>query len=78
MSWKGDKGIVHMRGGLVFAEPPLHAGLREVTGTTFGAFPPALANKAWGRRLEGAPGEPAWLGPGQGLRRGQRHRMRPH
>jgi len=51
MSWKGDKGIVHMRAGKL-RRAAERAGLRDVEVTTFGAFPPALANKAWGRRLE--------------------------
>jgi 2-polyprenyl-3-methyl-5-hydroxy-6-metoxy-1,4-benzoquinol methylase len=51
MSWKGDKGIVHMRAGRL-RRAAAAAGLRDVAVTTFGAFPPALANKPWGRRLE--------------------------
>jgi SAM-dependent methyltransferase len=51
MSWKGDKGIVHMRQGKL-RRAAEHAGLRDVEVTTFGAFPPAIANKDWGRRLE--------------------------
>jgi SAM-dependent methyltransferase len=51
MSWKGDKGIVHMRRGKL-RRAAERAGLRDVAVTTFGAFPPALANKDWGRRLE--------------------------
>jgi len=51
MTWRGDKGIVHMRAGRL-RRAAAAAGLRDVTVTTFGAFPPALANKPWGRRLE--------------------------
>jgi SAM-dependent methyltransferase len=51
MSWKGDKGIVHMRAGKL-RRAATAAGLTDVEVTTFGAFPPALANKRWGRRLE--------------------------
>ena len=76
MSWKGDKGIVHMRQGKL-RRAAEHAGLRDVEVTTFGAFPPALANKDWGRRLECAARERAGLGPRQGVRRGERHRVRP-
>lgn len=51
MSWRGDKGIVHMRAGRLRRAAEA-AGLRDVEVTTFGAFPPALANRPWGRRLE--------------------------
>ncbi len=60
MSWKGDKGIVHMRAGRL-RRAATAAGLRDVEVTTFGAFPPALANRAWGRRVEaGLERVPGW------------------
>ena len=59
MNPKGDKGIVHMRAG--HSAGPRRAGLRDVEITTFGAFPPALANRAWGRRVEaGLERVPGW------------------
>jgi SAM-dependent methyltransferase len=51
MSWRAEKGIPQMRAGRLRRSAHA-AGMRDVTVTTFGAFPPALANKAWGRRLE--------------------------
>ena len=51
MSWKADKGIVQMREGRL-RRAAERAGLRDIEVTTFGAFPPALADKDWGRRLE--------------------------
>ena len=51
MSWKGEAGILRMR-------PPLLRGLAAGAGLAdfrthrFGAFPPALANRALGRRVE--------------------------
>ncbi len=53
MSWKGDKGVIDMRAGLLRRQAEA-AGLRDVEVTTFGAFPPALANRPWGRRVEAA------------------------
>lgn len=59
MGWRAEKGIVHMRAARL-RRAAAAAGLRDVEVTTFGAFPPALANKAWGRlleaRLESVPG----------------------
>ncbi len=60
MSWKGDKGIVHMR-ATKLRRIAADAGLRDVEVTTFGAFPPALANRRWGSRLEaGLERVPGW------------------
>ncbi|HLA76788.1 MAG TPA: glycosyltransferase [Vicinamibacteria bacterium] len=51
MTWKGDRGIVNMRRGVVL--PALErAGLGRARLARFGFFPPFLANRRWGRRLE--------------------------
>jgi SAM-dependent methyltransferase len=52
MTWAGDGGIVRMRRRL-FAEAASAAGLHDLRVDRFGAFPPALANRASTRRLEG-------------------------
>jgi len=60
MSWAGDKGVVRMRAGLLRRQAEA-AGLRDVAVTTFGAFPPALANRGWGRKVEaGLERIPGW------------------
>lgn len=51
MTWKGDGGILKMRTGLL-GRAARDAGLEGFTTTGFGAFPPALANRALGRRVE--------------------------
>ncbi len=53
MSWRGDKGIVNMRPGVLF--PAMGAaGLSDLAQARFGLFPPVLANREWGARLERA------------------------
>lgn len=53
MSWQGERGIFNMRPRLL--EPLAKtAGLGDFGVERFGAFPPALANKPWGRRVEAA------------------------
>jgi 2-polyprenyl-3-methyl-5-hydroxy-6-metoxy-1,4-benzoquinol methylase len=60
MTWAGDGGIVRMRERLM-AEAAAVAGLRQQPTVRFGAFPPALANRAWGRRVEAAlEAVPGW------------------
>jgi SAM-dependent methyltransferase len=52
MTWAGDGGIVQMRTGVVF--PAMRqAGLHGLAVRRFGFFPPLLANRPWGARLEG-------------------------
>ena len=51
MGWRAEKGIVRMRAARL-RRAAVAAGLHDVQVTTFGAFPPALANRDWGRRLE--------------------------
>lgn len=51
MSWEGDKGITRMRTRLVFSAMR-RAGFEGLALTRFGFFPPLLANRPWGRRLE--------------------------
>jgi SAM-dependent methyltransferase len=53
MSWKGDKGILHMREATVF-EAMRNAGLRNPSLERFGFLPPFLVNRAWGPRAEAA------------------------
>jgi SAM-dependent methyltransferase len=51
MTWEGDRGIVQMRGGRVF--PAMSAaGLHKLSIRRFGFFPPFIANRGWGQRLE--------------------------
>jgi SAM-dependent methyltransferase len=51
MTWQGDGGIVRMRPGPVFGAMR-SAGLHRLAMTRFGFFPPFLANRSWGSRLE--------------------------
>jgi SAM-dependent methyltransferase len=51
MSWRGDKGIVHMRPRTVFGAME-EAGLMSPTLERFGLFPPFAANRPLGARLE--------------------------
>lgn len=51
MTWQGDKGIVHMRPTPVFRAMQ-NGGLRRTAMARFGFFPPFLANRLWGSRLE--------------------------
>jgi SAM-dependent methyltransferase len=53
MTWQGDKGIVQMRPALIFRAMQ-SAGLGRLAMTRFGFFPPFLANRRWGPRLEAA------------------------
>jgi hypothetical protein len=60
MTWQGDGGIVRMWPRRVF-RAILDAGLERPALARFGFFPPALANRRWGRRLETTlEGVPAW------------------
>ena len=54
MTWEGDGGMTRMRRGLLFAAMQ-KAGLKRLALHRFGFFPPFLANRGWGRRVE------AWL-----------------
>jgi SAM-dependent methyltransferase len=51
MGWQGDKGILKMRAQTVFGAMA-SAGLTSLSMSRFGFFPPFLANRAWGSRLE--------------------------
>jgi SAM-dependent methyltransferase len=51
MTWQGDKGILKMRPQTVFAAMA-NGGLGGLSMTRFGLFPPFLANRPWGSRLE--------------------------
>jgi SAM-dependent methyltransferase len=51
MSWAGDKGILRMRPGTVFAAMQA-GGLGSCAMTRFGFFPPFVANRRWGTPLE--------------------------
>ncbi len=52
MTWRGERGILGMTERRLTASA-LQAGFEEVTVRAFGAMPPVLANRAWGRRVEG-------------------------
>jgi 2-polyprenyl-3-methyl-5-hydroxy-6-metoxy-1,4-benzoquinol methylase len=60
MTWKGEKGVYRMTRSKLAAAAG-DAGFGEVTFHEFGAVPPALANRAWGRRVERAlESVPGW------------------
>jgi SAM-dependent methyltransferase len=62
MTWAGDGGIAQMRTGVVF--PAMgQAGLRDLAVHRFGFFPPFLANRPWGARLEGWLERAPWWRP---------------
>ncbi len=62
MTWRGDGGIVRMRPSLVLRAMK-SAGLSGLAMSRFGFFPPFLANRPWGRRLERwLEAVPAWQG----------------
>jgi SAM-dependent methyltransferase len=52
MTWAGDGGILSMRRRKVFSAME-GAGFTELTLARFGFVPPFVANRGWGRRLEG-------------------------
>ncbi len=52
MHWKAEKGILQMRSKIV-RQGMAAAGLRRFRFRRFGFFPPALANRSPGARLEG-------------------------
>ncbi|MGD2060643.1 MAG: methyltransferase domain-containing protein [Acidimicrobiia bacterium] len=60
MTWRGERGIVHM------TVRNLHrsarsAGFDNFEERVFGAVPPPIANRVWGRRLEGVlESVPGW------------------
>lgn len=51
MTWKGDKGVAQMRWGKV-SRAMQQAELAPLKVFRFGFFPPFIANKTWGARLE--------------------------
>lgn len=51
MTWAGDKGILGMRRSTVFTAMDA-AGLVDPALRRFGFFPPFLANRSWGARVE--------------------------
>jgi len=51
MRWKAERGMVLLRPGTLMAALE-SVGLRNFEFSRFGFFPPILANKAWGSRLE--------------------------
>jgi SAM-dependent methyltransferase len=51
MTWEGDGGMVRMRPGYV-KRSMRNAGLTDLTIQRLGFFPPLLANRPWGQRLE--------------------------
>jgi SAM-dependent methyltransferase len=59
ITWKGDRGIVDMRRGRVFPAMS-HAGLQDLSIRRFGFFPPFIANRPWGQRIERVIERIAW------------------
>lgn len=53
MTWQGDKGIIRMSPAVIF-RAMRSAGLGRLAMTRFGFFPPFLANRPWGSKLETA------------------------
>lgn len=51
MTWQGDGGVIRMRKALLF-KAMQDAGLHNLRCSRFGFFPPALANRPWGARVE--------------------------
>jgi SAM-dependent methyltransferase len=51
MTWKAERGILQMRRGPLRIASQA-AGFSSHTDASFGALPPALANRRWGRRVE--------------------------
>jgi SAM-dependent methyltransferase len=62
MRWRGDKGLVHMRPSVLFPAMAA-AGLTDLAQSRFGFFPPVLANRPWGARLERLLERPQVLHP---------------
>ncbi len=52
MTWRGEKGIFKMTRKRL-ATAAREAGFTDVEFEAFGATPPALTNRSWGRQLEG-------------------------
>ncbi len=52
MTWRGEKGIFKMTRARL-ATAAREAGFTDVEFEAFGATPPALTNRNWGRQLEG-------------------------
>ena len=62
MTWQGERGILRMRQRLI-SDAILRAGLSQPRLSRFGFFPPFLANRPWGARLERALERvPLWRG----------------
>jgi SAM-dependent methyltransferase len=60
MTFKGERGILQLRTTTLTAAAEA-AGYTDVRIEGFGAVPPALANRSWGRRLEaGVERIPGW------------------
>ena len=53
MTWRGERGIYRLTSRNIVAAAR-RAGFAKVSLDAFGATPPALTNRPWGRRLEGA------------------------
>ncbi|MGB8360623.1 MAG: methyltransferase domain-containing protein [Acidimicrobiia bacterium] len=51
MTWRGEKGIFQMTRKRL-EDSARRAGFSDVSFRSFGATPPALTNKPWGRRME--------------------------
>jgi SAM-dependent methyltransferase len=51
MSYKGESTLLQMRKKPIF-KSLARAGFVDIAATTFGFFPPFLANKSWGQKIE--------------------------
>ncbi len=81
MSWRGERGILRMRPGILM-EAMEGAGLRRLSMKRFGFFPPFLANLPGGGRVERALERfPPFVPPAAAfpaVRRRTATRVRPH
>lgn len=60
MTWRAEHGILKMREGPI-GRASRAAGFTRQHQASFGALPPALANRPWGARVEGAMEQlPGW------------------
>ena len=76
MSWKGDKGIVHMRPGKLRRAAERRRVARR-RGHDVRGVPAGPRQQGLGTAAGVAARERAGLGPRQGVRRRERHRVRP-
>ncbi|MBI3601431.1 MAG: class I SAM-dependent methyltransferase [Candidatus Omnitrophica bacterium] len=51
MTWEGEKGIINMRKGYMFAAMK-KVGFCDLNCVSYGFFPPLIANTTWGGKIE--------------------------